>query len=167
MKRKGSTALYLCIGAVAVLVATAIILAVMIVERRNQLFGDAQVILNGETQKEMSVDLEGLAPGEEQSYTIRFKADETATYDITMTFTRTGNTDLARYVDAKLVIGDKVIKEAPLTELLEGNEIAFAYDFKQDVAVDLVITYSVDASYGNEMMCTEAYFNIDMVAKDR
>ncbi len=112
-----------------------------------------------------SIEFEGLAliPGEQREYSVALRSDIPGDYVLNLDFVEEGtDNDLKHYVYARLRMGDEIICDERLSDLLDGEPLTVASYLSKKEGADITITYYMPLEVGNEAENATADFMISV-----
>ncbi len=155
---------YILILALVVVTIVGIALGVNNIRRNNTDVADTAIYVNGERVTSSAVSLHGMIPGGQKKYEFALTADKKAAYHVTLEFRKSGENTLGDYVTARVMLGDQLIEEDQLSQLLLGEAVEFDCNLTRDDTM-LCITYDMSSEVGNEAQGAKADFVIFITAQ--
>jgi hypothetical protein len=121
-------------------------------------------IVNGESEV---VEFEGLGlvPGEKLEYTLNVSTNDGVAHTIVFDFREEKVSPLADYVYVKLTIGDDVVCDTLLADVMDAGSIGYKYNLSADAECEVNITYYMPEDVGNEAEGAEAWFDLYITAR--
>ncbi len=156
--KKGTTYILICLTVVMSLIGLLIWYNVTkTAGEKNPL--DADVTLNGNTAKELSVDFKDLKPGSDGQYVINLNAKNARDYSVVLKFR--GDGQIKDFIDVEVTTDAEGFecKKSKLADLLGGEEMDLGKG-----ATKITVRYSMPVDVGNEAQGAEATFFIELVA---
>lgn len=131
-------------------------------------FKDSEVDFDSEGISE-TVSVNGLAfiPGESRDYSFKLKCRDSGEYHVGLELKEKTDGGLKEFIDVQVVLDGKVVLTGNLSELMGSSSVVLRdYEFGRE-SVDLVITYSMPESVGNEAMGTSADFDMSILISEK
>ena len=94
------------------------------------------------------------------------KCEVEGEYNVTVSFKELTNGGLKNYTDLRVLLGDEVIHESKLSEVLDFRnpvEIKFTCELDMKSTVPLTFEYSMPEGVGNDAKRTTAKFNTNIL----
>ena len=105
-----------------------------------------------------------LVPGEESKYSLILTSAYEDDYDISLHFSETEDRLLKEYAYVRIECGDEVLCDKRLSEVLDGDPIAFKHRLSSETDCEVVVSYYLPIEIGNEAEGTAAEFSLMIVA---
>lgn len=126
----------------------------------NNLGNKTEINVDGDTVKELSVNLSDFYPGNTQTFEINLKGNSADDYTVTINFRNDETSGALENYLTVVISTDKVTIEKSLKELLEGDEISLGKN-----ASNIKIHYTMPETVENEAQGATADFYIEVSAK--
>lgn len=102
-----------------------------------------------------------LLPGEESNYTLAVKSGKSQKYRLDLDFCETEQAQtLKNYAYVRIQMGEDILCDKLLAELLDGEALSFGVDFTDADRNEVQITYYLPRETGNEVQGAEAFFEL-------
>ncbi len=133
------------------------------IAKENKLPGNVSVTLKENTTQTLSTKISNIYPGSSTSYTIHLNGKNIVNLNVYLSFRDSDNDEnqLKNYINVK-VETKQVIIENSLKELLDDNSKILNLGMRTN---QIIITYTMPESVGNEAKGAEANFYVDLLAK--
>jgi len=116
-----------------------------------------------------TVSVNGLAflPGESRDYSFKLKCREKGEYQVGLKLIEKADGGLKDFINVTVLLDGNSILTGNLGELMGYSSIVLRdYEFGRE-SVDLVITYSMPESVGNEAMGTSVDFDMSLLISEK
>lgn len=116
-----------------------------------------------------TVSINGLAfiPGESRDYSFKLKCRDAGEYQVGLKLLEKADGCLKNFIDVNVVLDGNQVLSGNLGELMGTAEIVLRnYSFGRE-SVDLVITYSMPDTIGNEAMGASADFDMKLLISEK
>lgn len=125
------------------------------------------VTLSGEgtTSERLQVENLALIPGGTAEYAVQISCAESGKYAVDMYFQETEDKGMAQFVDVQILLGEEIVAEDALYELLAGEKLRFQQAFTVETPIEYTVRYAIGEEKGNEVMGTSTSFNLIISAK--
>ena len=151
----------------AVLTIAGISIGIVVLNDQSGFEKDITLSENGTTKEELSVNLEGLYPGQSAEYTVHFGGKSADMYDLELSFTAGESTELAQYILLEIELNGESISSRNLNEYLGGETAELPLRIDAGGEATLVLRYSMPSEVGNEAQRLTADFTVDFTAVPR
>ena len=103
----------------------------------------------------------GLIPGDQTQFTLNLKGHRDVECDVSLAFSNNDEAlTLKDFVYVKVSLGDEVLCDKLLADLFEEEEIKLKQKFKEGEKYQILITYYMPVSVGDEAQNAEACFDL-------
>ncbi|MGN1093712.1 MAG: hypothetical protein ACI4SC_01885 [Candidatus Neoclostridium sp.] len=155
--KKATAYILICLTTVMALIG-AIIWWSIYTKPEERKAADVEISLDGETTRDLRVDISNIVPGSSHQYDILLTASNAREYSVVLKFV--GDGEIKDYVDIEIITdGENLAGEKKRLADLLGNEVALGKG-----ASRITIVYSMPLETGNEAQSTEAWFDIELTA---
>ncbi len=136
---------YVLMAALELLTAAALCVGIWTYDanRKMSTSRDVQINEDGEADSSFIFRIDGMLPGDSQSYTVNLSAASNEVYKVSMQFSEKGDVALAPYITVDVLVDGQSVCTAPLTELLSGREVVLDVDFLQKNERVMQISYTL------------------------
>lgn len=108
----------------------------------------------------------GILPGESCEYDVSLSAKEISCCRLYLKFVETKEGILKNFARVKVLSGEEVLCDELLLTVFEGKEIVFSIDLEEGKNTELKIIYYLPLEVGNEAKNAEAFFDLELTAKN-
>ncbi len=134
---------YLLIALLEVLTAASLCVGIWTfnANRRMSTIRDLEIAEDGEGESQFIFRIDGMLPGDSQSYTVNLSASSNEVYRVSMEFSEKGDVSLARYITVAVLIDGQTVHTAPLSEYFSDKALEINVDFSQNTERVMEIAY--------------------------